>query len=278
MTEAVGAALRRAAERIGVPWARTDAELLMAHALGVSRQAMLLSHMQAPVPPGFAALLARRLDHEPVAYILGDAEFYGRTFAVSPAVLIPRGDSESVIAAALAAAPQARSVLDCGTGSGILLLTALAELPAARGTGIDRSTAALEIAVTNAAALGLEDRARLLCADWTEPGWGDALGRFDLILANPPYVEADAALDPSVRGREPDGALFAGTDGLADYRVLVPQIPALLAPGGVAVIEIGASQAAAVAAIAAAAGLSAQVHRDLGGRDRAVEMRPISSS
>jgi release factor glutamine methyltransferase len=275
VSDTVAAALRDAAARIGVDWARSDAELLMAHALGVTRQEMLLGQMQSAVPTGFAGLIARRLAGEPVAYILGDAEFYGRTFAVSPAVLIPRGDSESVVAAALAARPDAKRVLDCGTGSGILLLTLLAELPDALGIGIDRSAEALAVARANAEALGLAHRAGLRAGDWTRPGWSDDLGNFDLVIANPPYVEDNAALDRSVREYEPAGALFAGVDGLADYRVLIPQLPALLAPGGVAVVEIGAGQAAPVGALAAAAGLSARVHQDLAGRDRAVEMQRI---
>jgi release factor glutamine methyltransferase len=278
VSETVAAALRDAAAQIGSEWGRADAELLMAHALGTTRQAMLLGRMQDPLPPAFAGLLARRLAGEPTAYILGDAEFYGRTFAVTPDVLIPRGDSESVVRAALDAAPAARRVLDCGTGSGILLLTLLAELPDASGIGIDRSAPALEVARRNAAALGLAKRADLRPGDWTRPGWSADLGQFDLVIANPPYVEDDAELDASVRDREPAEALFAGADGLDDYRVLVPQLPALLTADGVAVVEIGHRQAAAVGAFAAAAKLTAQVHRDLAGRDRAVEMRPIRRS
>ena len=266
----VAEALRAATARIGVEWARIDAELLMAHALGLSRSAMLLTAMRDPVPAAFEVLLARRLADEPVAYILGSAEFYGRSFAVTPAVLIPRGDSESVVGAALEAAPQARRVLDCGTGSGALLLTLLAELPQAQGIGIDRSAAALAVAQGNAQALGLADRARLVEADWTAPGWADGLGPFDLVIANPPYVETDAALDASVREHEPHGALFAGADGLDDYRRLVPQLPGLLSPGGVAVLEIGATQDAAVAGIAQGAGFATELRRDLAGRPRAL--------
>lgn len=253
---------------------RLDAELLMAHALGVSRSDLLLRHCAGAVPDGFAALLARRLDHEPIAYILGEQEFRGLAFRVTPDVLIPRGDSEVLVEAALAARPEARRVLDCGTGSGALLLAVLAELPKAAGVGIDRSPAALAIASGNAASLGLADRAAFAVADWTAPDWAVPLGGpFDLILANPPYVEDSAELMPSVQAHEPHGALFAGPEGLDDYRVLIPQLPGLLAPGGIAVVEIGHTQAAAVGAIAAAAGLAAVLHRDLGDRPRALEMR-----
>jgi release factor glutamine methyltransferase len=254
--------------------ARLDAEVLMAHTLGVSRSNLLLRRMGDPVPEGFAALVARRITHEPVAYITGRQEFMGLDFAVSPAVLIPRADSETVVAAALAAVPEARRVLDCGTGSGALLLAVLHGLPAASGIGIDRSEAALAVARANAAGLGLEKRARMILADWTLPDWHDAIGApFDLILANPPYVEDLAELAPSVREHEPAGALFAGAEGLDDCRVLVPQLPRLLATGGVALIEIGQTQSAAVAAIAAAAGFAATLHHDLAGRPRALELK-----
>ncbi|MBU6269460.1 MAG: peptide chain release factor N(5)-glutamine methyltransferase, partial [Sphingomonadales bacterium] len=203
--------------------------------------------------------------------ICGEQEFFGLPFRVSPAVLIPRGDSEVLVEAALAGRPDARAVLDCGTGSGALLLAVLTNLPRATGIGIDRSPDALRIAAANAADLA-GDRAILLERDWTRPGWSEGLGRFDLILANPPYVELDAALMPSVREHEPAGALYAGADGLDDYRVLIPQLPALLAPGGLAVVEIGATQAEPVTALAALAGLSATLHRDLGNRPRALAL------
>jgi release factor glutamine methyltransferase len=248
-------------------------ELLMAHALGVTRSDLLLRHMAAAVPDGFAPLLERRLNHEPVAYILGEQEFFGLPFRVSPAVLIPRGDSEVLVEAALAARPDARRVLDCGTGSGALLLAVLAHLPSAEGVGIDRSPDALAVAADNADRLALGSRARMLLADWDKPGWRDDLGeRFDLILANPPYVESEAALAPTVLAHEPAGALFAGPEGLDAYRVLIPQFPGLLAPGGVALVEIGASQADSVFAIARAAGFSARLHHDLGGRARVVQL------
>ena len=253
---------------------RLDAELLMAHALGVSRSELLLRHMEAAVPSGVEALIARRLNHEPVAYILGHQEFYGLDFLVNSAVLIPRGDSEVLVDAALAACPDARAVLDCGIGSGALLLAVLAELPAAQGTGIDRSLGALAVTAANAARLGLTARARLLHADWEVPGWRQAVGGpFDLILANPPYVEDGAVLAPSVRVHEPAGALFAGAEGLDAYRILLPQLPGLLASGGIALIEIGASQADAVSRLALACGFAVTIHNDLAGRPRALELK-----
>lgn len=276
MSPTIAEALRAAAERLfaSSDTARLDAEVLMAHALGVTRSDLLLRHLRGPVPPGFAALVERRAGHEPVAYITGTQDFFGLTLRVSPAVLIPRGDSEVLVEAALAARGDARRVLDCGTGSGALLLAVLHALPLASGVGIDASAAALDVARANAAALGLDHRAAMVLADWHQQGWADALGGpFDLVLANPPYVEADARLAPSVREHEPASALFAGADGLDDYRVLIPQLPALLAPGGAALVEIGAAQGAAVGDLAARAGLAVTLHRDLAGRDRVLELK-----
>ena len=253
--------------------ARLDAELLMAHALGVTRSELLLRHMANAPPPTFASLLARRQSHEPVAYIIGTQPFFGLDFIVTPDVLIPRGDSEVLVETALKARSDARRVLDCGTGSGALLLAVLEGLPEAQGVGIDRSLAALAVAAANAARLGLTSRARMLHADWDKAGWSrDLGGPFDLILANPPYVEDDAPLSRSVRDHEPGGALFAGPAGLDAYRALIPQISALLAGAGVALVEIGVALAAPVSAIAAASGLAAKLHRDLAERPRVLEL------
>lgn len=276
MRVTVAEALRQATDRLAAAsdTARLDAELLMAHALGVSRSELLLRRLRNEAPGGFAALVERRARHEPVAYILGRKEFFGRDFLVSPGVLIPRMDSETTVAAALEAAPAPRRVLDCGVGSGALLLTVLAECPAAHGVGIDRSAGALTVASANAAQLGLDRRVRLERRNWDEPGWAVGFDRFDLVLANPPYVEDEAPIAPAVREWEPSGALFAGPDGLAAYRILVPQLAGLLAADGVAVVEIGSAQAEQVTEIAARSGFSAELRRDLAGRPRALVLRP----
>jgi release factor glutamine methyltransferase len=263
----VRAAILEAAEALAATsdTPRLDAELLMAALLGASRSDILLRRMGDAVPPGWGDMVRRRIEREPVAYIVGQAEFRGLTLRVTPAVLIPRGDSEAVVAAALEAKPDARRVLDCGTGSGALLLALLAELPGATGLGIDASADACAVAAANA---------RVRVADWSEAGWADDLGRFDLVVANPPYVESGAALAPDVRDHEPASALFAGPEGLDAYRALVPQLPALLEPHGVAVLEIGRAQAESVAAIAALSGFASALRRDLGGRPRALILRP----
>ncbi|WP_268740885.1 peptide chain release factor N(5)-glutamine methyltransferase [Novosphingobium album (ex Hu et al. 2023)] len=271
----VGARLREAAQMFGAdnPTARLDAEVLMAAALGCRRSDLLLRHMRDPAPEAFEDLLARHLAGEPVAYIVGTAEFYGLEFEVDSAVLIPRADSETAIETAREAfdgtAPT--SILDCGTGSGALLLAALSLFPESRGTAIDRSSEALAVAMRNAAKLGLDHRAQFHLRDWGEPGWAEGLGApFGLILANPPYIEDDASLEPGVRDHEPHGALFAGPEGLDAYRILIPQLPGLLAASGLALVEIGYRQAEAVSAIGEAAGLAAAIHHDLGGRPRII--------
>lgn len=270
----IGEAIRAAAERLAPvsDTARLDAELLMAHLEGVSRSELLLYRLREPAPPGFSALIERRMAHEPVAYITGRQEFYGLTLRVTPATLIPRGDSETLVEAALALKPDAQRVLDLGTGSGALLLAVLAYCGKAQGVGLDRSEAALDVARSNAEALGLRPQARFVAGDWHATGWTDGLGTFDLVLCNPPYVEADAVLDRQVQAFEPASALFAGPEGLDDYRVLIPQLRALMNPGAVAILEIGANQADAVSAIAQAAGFTTTLRRDFAGCPRALAL------
>ena len=241
--------------------ARLDAELLMAHALGVEREQMLLHRLGEEVPAGFEALLGRRLAHEPVAYVIGRRAFWTIELEVGPGALVPRPDSETLIEAAIAhfgdRAP--KRILDLGTGPGTLLLAALAQWPEATGLGIDASEAALAWARRNAI-----PRAEFRLGDW-----GAGLDeRFDLILCNPPYVEADAELPPDVARYEPASALHAGADGLDDYRRIAPQLASLLAPSGAVCVEIGAGQLISATALFAAQGFAIESRRDLGGIER----------
>ena len=225
-----------------------DAKILREHARGDAE---------------FAAFIARHLKHEPVAYITGTRGFWTIDLDVTPAVLIPRPDSETLIDAAVAhfgAAGPAR-VLDLGTGSGALLLAALDQWPEATGLGIDASAEALAVARRNANRIA-PGRFELRLGDWTH-GIDET---FDLVLCNPPYVEDDAVLDPQVCDYEPHAALFAGADGLDAYRILAPQLARVMR--GIACIEIGATQRAAVTALFEAEGFSVACRKDLAGHDR----------
>ena len=270
LREALADAARRLSGISQTP--RLDAELLMAHALGMDRSRLLLDPPQTDAPPLFADLLARRLAHEPVAYILGHRDFWTIDLAVAPGVLIPRPDSETLIEAAIAhfGARAPLRILDLGVGSGALLLAALAQWPEATGLGVDQSEAAIAIARANADRLGLAGRARIERGGWEAA----ADGGFDLVLCNPPYIALDDPLPPDVIRYEPASALFAGPDGLDDYRRIAPLLA--LPAGGAACVEIGAGQAAAVAALFEEQGFLTQVKTDLGGRDRCILVTPKS--
>lgn len=250
---------------------RLDAELLMAHALGMERSDMLLRQHDLTTPEDFAALLARRLAHEPVAYIVGRQAFWDLELEVSPDVLIPRADSETLLEASIAwfdAKPGPARIADLGTGSGALLLAALSIFRQAHGIGIDASAKAIDVAAGNAARLGFADRCSFRPASWLARDWTEELGRFDLLLCNPPYIETSAALESMVFDHEPHSALFAGSDGLDDYRIIIPRLHELLTPEGVAFFEIGFNQAESVMALAAQHGFSTELWRDLSGNPR----------
>ena len=210
-----------------------------------------------------AKFIARRLKHEPVAYITGTRGFWTIDLDVTPAVLIPRPDSETLLDAAVAhfGTSGPKRVLDLGTGSGALLLAALDQWRDATGVGVDASAAALEIAKQNAHRIA-PGRAAMQLGNWTE-GIDDV---FDLVLCNPPYVETGAELDPQVRDHEPACALFAGADGLDDYRLLAPQLARVTR--GIACIEIGYTQADRVTTLLQNEGFVVARRKDLGGHDR----------
>jgi release factor glutamine methyltransferase len=240
----------------------------MAHALGIGREALLLKRLDDPAPGGFTALVARRLNHEPIAYVTGTRAFWTIELQVGPGALVPRVDSETLIEAAVRhfGTRGPATILDLGTGPGTLLLAALDQWPDASGLGVDASDVALGMAKANAERLGMAERARF------EPGnWADGIdGQFDLILANPPYIGTSEILPAEVRDHEPASALFAGPDGLDDYRHIAPQLPRLMAPGGAAILEIGSTQAGAVTALLVAQGLSVSLRHDLGDNPRAL--------
>jgi release factor glutamine methyltransferase len=260
---------------------RFEARLLLARAAGLSVEQLVARGGEvapAAVVAGLRELTARRVRREPMAYILGEREFWGLPYKVSPAVLVPRPDSETVIEAALSLMPERTRpwrLLDLGVGSGCLLLTLLREYPAATGIGVDVSEAALAVAQGNAEALGVAARARLVRGDWRMPRWEREIGGpFDLVVSNPPYIEA-AAIDglmPEVARFEPREALDGGPDGLAAYHRIAAAASALLAPGGRLLVEAGEGQALEISRIFEAAGLSVGVSwKDLAGIDRVVD-------
>jgi release factor glutamine methyltransferase len=264
----------------GIDNVRFEARLLLAHAAGLSAE-QLIARGAEPAPAAVAerlrALTARRVLREPMAYILGEREFWGLPFKVSPAVLVPRPDSETLIEAALALMPDRQRpwrILDLGVGSGCLLLTLLREYPAASGVGLELSEEALAVAQANAEALGVDMRARLVLGDWQQPEWHQRLGGpFDLLVSNPPYIEAGAIerLMPEVARFEPRLALDGGPDGLAAYRNIATAAPALMAPDGRVLVESGEGQVTEISRIFASAGLAMEAPwRDLAGIDRVV--------
>ncbi|HUY19725.1 MAG TPA: peptide chain release factor N(5)-glutamine methyltransferase [Candidatus Binataceae bacterium] len=272
--DSIESAVRRLSHA-GVETARLDAELLMAHACGATR-AEVLAGRDAPSPQAaaqFEQFVARRAAREPLAYIVGRREFYALDLIVTPAVLIPRPETETVVDAALAFiadAPGAR-VLDLGTGSGCIAIAIAANAPRARIVATDVSAAALEVARANAMRLHLTARVDFVCGDLFEAVNG---ARFDLVVSNPPYVEDGATLAPEISDFEPPLALYAGPDGLAFYRRIAASIRDHLEPGGMLIVEVGATQADAVAALCREAGaINVEATRDLAGAQRIVQAR-----
>ena len=264
----------------GIDNVRFEARLLLAKASGLTVEA-LIAHGRDEAPAetveALRALTARRVQREPMAYILGEREFWGITFKVTPDVLVPRPDSETLIEAALARlTDRARAwrILDLGLGSGCLLLTLLREYGNASGVGLELSLAALRVAQANARALGVESRADLQLGDWREPDWADRLdGPFDLVVSNPPYIE-QAAIDglmPEVARFEPRQALDGGTDGLSAYRLIAAAGRKLITSGGWLLVEAGEGQVSEISKIFKIAGLRPEAPvKDLAGIDRVV--------
>ena len=257
-----------------------EARLLLSRAAGLTVEQLIArgpDPASADVTARLRELTARRVRREPMAYILGEREFWGLPFKVSPAVLVPRPDSETVIETVLDLFPDRRlplRMLDLGTGSGCLLLTLLREFPQAHGVAMDASVDALEVARANAEALGVAFRATFVAADWRQPGWVEQLGgRFDLVVSNPPYIESATigGLMPEVALHEPRLALDGGPDGLAPYRIVASELANLLIPAGWVVVEGGEHQATDIAGVFSAAGLKPiPPRKDLGGVDRVV--------
>lgn len=274
----VGEVLRDLTARlgaVGIDTARLDARVLVGHVLGIepvqvfSRPERRLSDEERGA---LEMLAARRERREPISHIIGHREFWSLRFKVTADTLDPRPDSETLIQAVLDLLPDRQAphqILDFGTGTGCLLLALLSELPEAQGLGIDASEAALAVAQENAQGLSLAHRVEFRRGDW-----GRGLdGLFTVIIANPPYIPDDdiPGLEPEVGAFEPITALAGGADGLDCYRRLIPDMARLLAPGGIAALEVGRGQAAAVADILRRHDLAAvEMRQDLAGVERCV--------
>lgn len=266
-------ALRAAIPKLrdaGIPDPARDARLLLAHAMAIPPDRLTL-HLNDPLTPAIAAhftqLITARAARQPIAQIIGHRLFWGRAFRVTKDVLDPRPETETLIAEALIS--PASTILDLGTGSGIILLTLLAEWPDATGTGTDISPAALAVAEINAQALALTPRAIFILSNW----FSTLTNRYDLITSNPPYIAADEMphLSPDVLNWEPHIALTPGGDGLDAYRAIAAGAAAHLNPKGRLIVEIGPTQGPAVCTLFTAAGLqAAMIQKDLDGRDRIV--------
>lgn len=266
-------ALRDAVERLksaGVPDPARDARILLAFALGVTADRLTL-HLADPISEDtqsqFDALIEQRVNRQPVSQIIGTRQFYGREFIVTSEVLDPRPETETLVEEAIKIAPE--SIFDLGTGSGCLLLSILAECPAARGVGLDISDAALNVAKENAAKLALENRVMFSQSDW----FASASGSYDLIVSNPPYIDESEwkTLDPEPRLWEPKIALTPGSDGLAPYRILARDAVRFIKPNGWLMVEIGWTQGPAVRQIfTEQKWQNVRVVQDMGGKDRVV--------
>jgi release factor glutamine methyltransferase len=274
-------ALRRAAERLrqaGVDSPELDAELLLAHLLGVSR-AYLLAHPERSLSPSeeqaHAALLRRRANREPLPYLTGRREFYGLDLLVNPHVLIPRPETELLVELALAVAPPASPLLvaDVGTGSGAIAVALAVHLPQALIYASDVSSEALALAGENARRHGVAERIRFLCGDLCSP----LPEPVHLLVSNPPYLsDADLAeAPPEVARFEPREALYGGADGLAAIRRLLAGAGPFLLPGGALLLEIGAAQGAAARELARRSfpAASIEVRPDYAGLDRLLLVR-----
>ncbi|MBM6593407.1 peptide chain release factor N(5)-glutamine methyltransferase [Microvirga pudoricolor] len=269
---------RRILSEAGIETAALDARLLLLHALGIGATELVM-RPDEPVTPAqgsaLAALTARRLTHEPMARILGEREFWGLPFRLSPETLVPRPDTETVVATALELFPEwdrPLRIVDLGTGSGCILVSLLHERPRSHGVGVDLSPGALRTARRNAVLNGVGDQARFLASNWADA----VSGTFDLVVSNPPYIASAVVetLDAEVRHHDPRLALDGGPDGLEPYRILFREAPRLLKAGGAMVLEIGYDQAEAISRLAGAAGLEiVALRHDLGGNPRCVAVK-----
>ncbi len=270
--------MRRALEAGGIENPALDARVLLLHALDIDAAALITAGetlVEQPAVTSARASLARRLEHEPVARILGEKEFFGLDFGLNEATLVPRPDTETVVELALEQLPDQEKpwrLLDLGTGTGAIAIALLSRLPRASALGVDLSPAAAAMARANAGRNGVGQRFSVIVGAWSAA----LAGTFDLIVSNPPYIPSGdiAGLDPDVRLHDPALALDGGGNGLDAYRAILGDAGRILAPDGVVVLELGQGQAPSVSQIAAQHGFAViRLQADYGGVDRALALR-----
>ena len=250
--------------------AARDARILVAHALGIPISQLSLNtneNVPEDISASLEKLISRRINREPIAKILGKRQFWGRTFFISEDVLDPRGDTETLIN--YVKDRPVRSVLDLGTGSGVIAISLACEWKEVHVVATDISEAALLVAQKNARYFNVQDKIDFLKSDWFEA----IEGKFDLIISNPPYIGLSEIneISQEVLNHDPELALFAGSDGLGAYEQIIPQLTKFLNPGGTVVLEIGASQSDSVKALMNSSGLSEVITvKDLARKDRLV--------
>lgn len=265
----IAQALAEITERLrlaGIEAPRREARILLAYALGTDAAGLLT--LDDADPACYAVPLARRAAREPLSYITGHKEFWGLKFLTSPATLIPRPDTETLLEAALQSEHKPSRILDLGTGTGCLLLACLHEFSNAFGVGVDLNPLAAQLAQRNAFNLGLAHRSAFFAGNWCSA----LAGQFDLILSNPPYIESAHIPDlmPEVSAYEPSTALDGGADGLCAYHAIITELPRVLAKNGRAILEIGVGQATSVGEIGRQHGFNISLHRDISGTQRAI--------
>lgn len=255
---------------------RGEASMLICHFCGINKADLLLRHDEDFSCPALDEAVAKRCKHYPLQYILGFWDFFHETYRVTENTLIPRQDTEKLVELAIRLIPENARMIDLCTGSGCVAISTLAARKDCRAVAVDLFSETLDVARENAEINGVGDRMGFLEKDVLDPSFMDALGLFDCIISNPPYIETHqiALLDEEL-SFEPEAALDGGDDGLDFYRVIISEYGKYLNKDGIILLEIGCDQAKAVSSISAAAGMRCEIFKDYGGNDRVAYLKPV---